>query len=125
MAVLALQIIAGIALRIFVPRFRGEANGLLGLAAVEILLPVVVFALATLTFWLNAPRPCPDALSPHPVWHTIWTIPVSLILMLVGVIIMLKVIIQSALAGVRKLENKPEDNNNLNPIKNGVPFSKG
>lgn len=112
-SVLAVQIVGGVALRIFSPRFRAEANGLLGLAAAEVLIPVSIFAVAAFGFWLKPPTPSPDALGAHPVWFALASIPLSLLLLAAAFIIIVKVIIQLALAGVRKLEHKTEDNISL------------
>ena len=111
--VLAVQIVGGIGLRIFAPKFRSEANGLLGLAAAEILIPATVFAIAAFGFWLHPPQPTSDALGPSPWWPALLSSYISLLLLGVAAIILLKVVIQSALVVVRKLENKKEDNQAL------------
>ena len=108
LTLLGLHLVLGLALTCVFPRFRREGKSLLGLLIAAVGIPAVIYGIAGLGYRMHPPAPSSDALGPCPEWHVIGALPISLILLFVGASIMLKVLCQSALLGVRRLEHKEE-----------------
>jgi len=104
LALVGLQCVAGVGLTIWSRRFRGDGKALLGLLAAEVGIPLSVFGLASLGYWLHPPQPTPDALGPSPLWPTLMSLYLSLLPLGVAIIIILKVIMQAVLKGVRNID---------------------
>ena len=103
---LGLQFVMGFGLTIWSRPFRGDGKALLGLLAAEIGIPLTVFGLASLGYWLHPPQPTPDALGPSPWWPALMSCYLSLLPLAIACIIIVKVVIQASLRGVRRIENR-------------------
>ncbi len=91
---LALELVLGALLACGSQRFRNRGRALLGLASVQVLIPLTVYLLNALYYWIYPPPRTSDALGPDPIWSLIFTVPISLLLMLVGLSVIVNVIVR-------------------------------
>lgn len=103
---LGLQLVMGVGLTIWSRRFRRDGTALLGLLAAEIGIPLIVFGLASLGYWMKPPQATPDALGPSPWWPALMSCYLSLLLLVIASIVIVKVAIQSSLRGVRRADDR-------------------
>jgi hypothetical protein len=101
-----IQLVMGLGLIIWTHHFRNDGKTLLGLLGVEIGIPLVVFGVASLGYWLHPPRLTSDALGPGPIWPTLMSLCLSLLLLGIAIIVMLKVTMEATLGGLRRINRR-------------------